>query len=468
MSIIFSYPTSKTAYSWIGNRILNPSYNPLNDPFVTFGANPLIDNFSGYKYMPTSLDMSIARYKESFIKDVNGNPNYNDPIVELADKNWNKTVQPITPDSTKINLIDNQWSNVINTSGFNEKVNVAYVNGITPAGETYVGGGVNSNDNVILINAGFLDYSTQDLSLGTWGGWMLMHELGHVYGVFHGVDDEALNQRPELLKMSIMWYPQKGNYAEAKIPLTPGMADIDAMQLKFGESRAQDGNTQYIFGQGSVDLGHGNVLAGVTSANLKNYVMTLWDSPDAKGGIDTIDASTLSTRVYIDLRAGHFSAIGTDWNQAPDAASADLNGDGDPDGDTKFNVGIANLAQIENAKGGAVDDYLQGNYLNNKLEGNGGNDTLDGSAGNDYLLGGSGNDTYLFKGAAYGIDTIEDSDGTIIVDGQTLSGGEYKFESIYKNEGTRYQYIKVNGGADLLVLKQGDANRIIINNCPQG
>ena len=169
-------------------------------------------------------------------------------------------------------------------------------------------------------------------------------------------------------------------------------------------------------------------------------------------------------RVYINLNDGEFSAIGTDWNEAP-TTGGNYNGKGDLDGDTKFNVGIAVGAQIENAKGGRGHDCLKGNDLANTLEGNGGADTLEGGKGNDVLKGGSGNDTYKFDGT-YGIDTIEDSggDGSIVINGQTISGGSYKIESIYKNEATGYQYIQVNGGADLLVLKEGDDNRIIINN----
>lgn len=71
---------------------------------------------------------------------------------------------------------------------------------------------------------------------------------------------------------------------------------------------------------------------------------------------------------------------------------------------TDFNVGIARLAQIENAKGGNGNDYLKGNDLANVLEGNNGNDTLEGGKGSDTLKGGSGNDTYIYK-TGDGFDT---------------------------------------------------------------
>lgn len=245
------------------------------------------------------------------------------------------------------------------------------------------------------------------------------------------------------------------------------MKDIKDLQAIYGESKAQDGNTTYKFTPTTIQLGQKNQEITIDPGKA---VMTLWDRAGTEGGIDTIDASGFDNtqNLYIDLRAGHFSAIGTlGTNAAVAPSGADINGDGDPDGDTTYSVGIAVGAQIENAKGGSGNDYLKGNDSANTLEGNGGADTLEGGAGNDILKGGADNDTYKFDGT-YGTDTIEDTSGSgsgsIIINGQILSGGDYKFESIYKNEGTGYQYIKVNGGADLLVLKEGDANRIIINN----
>lgn len=83
---------------------------------------------------------------------------------------------------------------------------------------------------------------------------------------------------------------------------------------------------------------------------------------------------------------------------------------------------------------GAGDDYLEGNAGNDSLAGGAGNDTLlggdgddtlDSGTGGDMLKGGAGNDTYRFA-SGDGADTILDSDGqgSIAVNGVTLSGGK--------------------------------------------
>jgi len=131
-------------------------------------------------------------------------------------------------------------------------------------------------------------------------------------------------------------------------------------------------------------------------------------------------------------------------------------------------------ATDDNLTGGTADDLLIGNAGDDTLSGDGGvdlliggigNDTLDGGEGNDGLRGGTGYDLYKFSGT-FGIDIVkdEDSQGEILVDGQTLSGGSYKQDNIYKDDITGYTSIKVNGGQGLVILKEGDANRIIVNN----
>lgn len=175
-----------------------------------------------------------------------------------------------------------------------------------------------------------------------WGVWTIAHEIGHtLIGSGHPVEGT------QDLRYTIMSYPNfhiKGGIKvpnpDVPIPLTPGMNDIATVQAVYGESKAQDGDTVYNFSDTQSYFG---AIAPNKS------VMTIWDRAGAEGGNDTIDASALATKVYIDLRDGHFSAIGTDKN-TPLA-------DGD-NGNTDYNVGIAHGAEIENAKGGS--DYLNG------------------------------------------------------------------------------------------------------------
>lgn len=98
------------------------------------------------------------------------------------------------------------------------------------------------------------------------------------------------------------------------------------------------------------------------------------------------------------------------------------------------------------------------------LVGGADNDTLDGGANNDILKGGAGNDTYSFTGG-FGTDIVTDSDGSggIKANGQTLGGGaQQKLKDIYQDEASGYTYVKLNDGTSLAILKEGEANRILV------
>ena len=204
--------------------------------------------------------------------------------------------------------------------------------------------------------------------------------------------------------------------------------------------------------------------------------MTLWDRKGTEGGIDTIDASEFddTQNLYIDLRAGNFSAIGTLGmvEAKPPTVGVDYNNDGTLDGDTTYNLGIAMLAEIENAKGGNGNDYLKGNDLANLLEGNGGVDELFGGLGNDTLLGGIGSDIYNIN-VGEGLDIISDSDGLgkillsqYEIKGKTNVTDPTKWIQLGENNWVDFQnninYVRtlVNGNNQLLVHK-GDVNIVI-------
>ena len=127
----------------------------------------------------------------------------------------------------------------------------------------------------------------------------------------------------------------------------------------------------------------------------------------------------------------------------------------------------------DTVNGGSGNDYLEGNAGQDTLKGEAGNDVLlgganedilDGGDGNDQLKGGAGVDLYQFNGT-YGIDIITDSDGQgfITIDNNATNSGTFKLENIYKNDSTGYTFTQVNGGNTLIISKEGDPNRIIIN-----
>src|SRR6185295_8051983 len=75
--------------------------------------------------------------------------------------------------------------------------------------------------------------------------------------------------------------------------------------------------------------------------------------------------------------------------------------------------------------GGSGDDTIIGGQGDDLLDGGNDNDTLDGGLDNDTLKGGSGFDRYIVR---FGSDTIEDSDGSGVVElnGQIVVGGLHR------------------------------------------
>lgn len=91
--------------------------------------------------------------------------------------------------------------------------------------------------------------------------------------------------------------------------------------------------------------------------------------------------------------------------------------------------------------GGAGADTLTGQGGADRLEGQSGDDVLIGGTGNDTLLGGAGSDTYVLS-TGDGNDLIIDvgGQGRISVDGQTLSGGDYVSQNLWRRNGVTYAY----------------------------
>ena len=120
--------------------------------------------------------------------------------------------------------------------------------------------------------------------------------------------------------------------------------------------------------------------------------------------------------------------------------------------------------------GGQGHDTLRGGAGADQLLGGADNDSLDGGQGNDLLQGGAGNDTYAFSGE-FGTDVVIDSDGggTLKLDEQTLAGGaQQKLKDIYQDEASGATYIKLDGGKTLVILKEGEADRILVREWQAG
>ena len=90
----------------------------------------------------------------------------------------------------------------------------------------------------------------------------------------------------------------------------------------------------------------------------------------ASSGIDTLDFSSLTTAVHLNLGAIAIQTVHSNRTLTLNSGSA-----------------------FENAASGSADDTLQGNSAANVMVGHAGNDNLTGLAGRDMLIGGDGADT---------------------------------------------------------------------------
>ncbi len=145
----------------------------------------------------------------------------------------------------------------------------------------------------------------------------------------------------------------------------------DIVITTFGTASTND---RYVFTNAYSDFaGLGGHLTAVTDTN---------------GGVDTVNASAVSSNSVIRLNglAGLIDGV------------------------------AVSFANIEHAIGGDGSDQIYGNGGNNSLYGMRGNDLLDGMGGRDTLVGSVGNDTYVTDGgdtitenAGEGTDTVQSS-----------------------------------------------------------
>lgn len=239
----------------------------------------------------------------------------------------------------------------------------------------------------IFYSSAFEGASANNFAPGEIAFRTVVHEIGHaVFGfgdvsVSRGLNGAVLPADLNYNAQTIMSYsvapgatvgdgsPLSG--ATSELVRGPMVLDIQAAQWLYGP------NNNYA---AEDDL--------YTFSAAQAYYQTIWDA----GGIDTIDAKGMERDVYIDLRPGSLSDLGS-------AITAETS-----DGVMPLkSVGIAFGTIIENVIAGSGGDTIIGNDFDNRIS---------GGRGNDVINAGGGHDTVQIDTGTLGATVSINADGT--------------------------------------------------------
>ena len=241
---------------------------------------------------------------------------------------------------------------------------------------------------------------------GSYGFMTLVHEIGHALGLKHPGDYNAGSSsggEPPYLPAaednslySVMSYNDNDSLPSGSYLVGPSLYDIAAIQYLYGaNTTAAPGNDTYTLSS--------------------SRFVTLWDP----NGTNTLDGSSQTQALSIDLRGGGFSTIGS-----------------------VYSVGLAYGTLVQKANGGTGDDVFTVNSLGNSINGGAGSDaaTFSGTRA-QYTVTQASAGAYIVSG-------VEGNDALINVEYARFSDTTVPLASIATGSFDALRYICSN--ADLV------------------